>query len=352
MRFEDKIRQVTPYVPGEQPDFADMIKLNTNENPYPPSPKVQVALKGLPTDSLRLYPDPDATALVRALAAFYGVQEDQLFVGVGSDDVLAMAFLAFFNSGQPILFPDITYSFYDVWANLFRIPYKCVPLDDSFRLQPADYFQENGGIVIANPNAPTSVCAPLEDIEAILQHNRDVIVIVDEAYVDFGGTSALSLLPKYDNLVVVQTFSKSRSLAGMRIGFAIASPQLIRALNDVKASYNSYTMNRTAIAAGVAAVEDRAYFEECCRKVMDTRETARARLAELGFSTLDSCTNFLFATHARVPAQVLFEELKKRHIFVRYFNKPRIDNYLRISIGTDEQMEQLYKALKEILQTQ
>lgn len=347
--FEQNIRRVTPYVPGDQPDFPDMIKLNTNESPFPPSPAVKAALDNLPADTLRLYPDPDVKKLVHALAASYDLRDDQVFVGVGSDDVLAMAFMTFFNSEKPILFPDITYSFYDVWARLFHIPYSCLPLDENFKIHPEDYFGENGGVVLANPNAPTSIFMPLSEIETILQHNQDVIVIVDEAYIDFGGVSAVELLPKYENLVVVQTFSKSRAMAGMRIGYAMASPALIQAMNAVKASYNSYTMNRPAIEAGTAAAEDTVYFRACCQKIIETRAYTASRLAEMGFTCLDSCTNFLFASHPAIPAAQLYQKLKERHIFVRYFNKPRIDNYLRITIGTDEQMARFCEVVKEIL---
>ena len=252
--WEANIRKVVPYTPGEQPNQPDMIKLNTNENPYPPAPGVEKALHGIQPDTLRLYPDPTAGDLVHAIARSYGMKDEQVFVGVGSDDVLAMSFLTFFNSDKPILFPDITYSFYDVWADLFRIPYECKALDENFCIRKEDYFGENGGIIFPNPNAPTGVELPLSDIEEILLHNRDVIVIVDEAYVDFGAKSALELIEKYDNLLVVQTFSKSRSMAGMRIGFACGNPQLIRFLNDVKYSFNSYTMDRTTLATGVACL--------------------------------------------------------------------------------------------------
>lgn len=258
--WEANIRKVVPYTPGEQPNQPDMIKLNTNENPYPPAPGVEKALHGIQPDTLRLYPDPTAGDLVHAIARNYGLKDEQVFVGVGSDDVLAMSFLTFFNSDKPILFPDITYSFYDVWADLFRIPYECKALDENFCIRKEDYFGENGGIIFPNPNAPTGVELPLGDIEEILLHNRDVIVIVDEAYVDFGAKSALELIEKYDNLLVVQTFSKSRSMAGMRIGFACGHPQLISFLNDVKYSFNSYTMDRTTLATGVAAIQDKAYF--------------------------------------------------------------------------------------------
>ena len=347
--WEANIRKVVPYTPGEQPNETDMIKLNTNENPYPPAPGVERVLKAMDTDTLRLYPDPTAGDLVRSIAGFYGVREDQVFVGVGSDDVLAMCFMTFFNSEKPVLFPDITYSFYDVWAELFRIPYERPALDEEFHIRKEDYFRENGGIIFPNPNAPTGVEMPLSDIEEILLKNPGSIVIVDEAYVDFGGVSALPLIEKYDNLLVVQTFSKSRSLAGMRIGYVFGNPELIRYLNDVKYSFNSYTMDRTALAAGVASVEDREYFEEGCQKIIATREWTKKELKELGFSFQDSKANFIFATHESVPAKELFEALREKHIYVRYFPKDRIDDHLRITIGTDEEMKKFIGFLKEYL---
>ena len=347
--WERNIRKVVPYTPGEQPNQPDMIKLNTNENPYPPAPKVQQVLKEMDAGDLRLYPDPSAGALVKAIADYYGLKEDQVFVGVGSDDVLAMSFLTFFNGEKPVLFPDITYSFYDVWAELFRIPYERPALDDSFHIKKEDYFKENGGIIFPNPNAPTGVELPLQDIEEILKANPGSVVIVDEAYIDFGAHSALPLISKYDNLLVVQTFSKSRSMAGMRIGFACGNPVLIKYLNDVKYSFNSYTMNRTSLAAGVAAIGDRDYFEDTCQKIMDTREWTQKELKTLGFTFQDSKANFIFASHKTCPAKQIFEALRAKHIYVRYFAKPRIDNYLRITIGTREEMEQLIRFLKDYL---
>ena len=348
-RWEENIRKVIPYTPGEQPHQPDMIKLNTNENPYPPAPGVEKALREMDPDTMRLYPDPTAGELVHAIAENYGLKAEQVFVGVGSDDVLAMSFLTFFNSQKPVLFPDITYSFYDVWADLFRIPYERPALDENFHIKKEDYFRENGGIVFPNPNAPTGVELPLEDVEDIIRHNPDVIVIVDEAYVDFGGQSALPLIEKYDNLLVVQTFSKSRSMAGMRIGFACGNGKLIRFLNDVKYSFNSYTMDRTALAAGVAAVEDKAYFEKTCNKIIETREWTKKELKALGFSFQDSMSNFIFATHETCLAKELFEALREQHIYVRYFPKDRIDNFLRITIGTKEEMQKFIDFLKDYL---
>ena len=343
--WEKYIRRVEPYVPGEQPKNRNVIKLNTNENPYPPAPGVEKARQAFSDDCLRLYPDPAASALTDVLADSYGLKPEQVFVGVGSDDVLAMAFLTFFNSDQPILFPDITYSFYSVWADLFRIPYKRPALDNNFHMVKEDYYQPNGGIVFPNPNAPTSLLEPLSFIRDILDHNQDSVVIVDEAYIDFGGESAVSLLEEYDNLLVVQTFSKSRSMAGMRIGYAMGNPALIKALSDVKYSYNSYTMNQPSLVFGVEAVKDDVYFKETLGKIIKTREEAKVKLAELGFECLDSASNFLFAAHKRVPAKQIFTELKEEGIFVRYFNSARIDNYLRITVGTPEEMEKLYQSL-------
>lgn len=346
--FEKNIRKVEPYVPGEQPQHK-VIKLNTNENPYPPAPGVKEALVNMDVDRMRLYPDPTAGNLVHTLAEYYGVKEEQVFVGVGSDDVLAMCFLTFFNSDKPILFPDITYSFYKVWAQLYRIPYECPALDDDFRLRKEDYYKENGGIIFPNPNAPTSIYEELDFVEDILEHNQDVIVIVDEAYIDFAGKSAISLIDKYENLIVVQTFSKARSMAGMRIGYAISNPTLIKYLNDAKYSFNSYTMNQTSLVCGVEAVKDRAYFEEQVQKIVDTREWAKEELRKLGFEFPDSKSNFLFVTHPKVSAKELFEALKKENIYVRFLGGERIKDYLRISIGTRSEMESLISFLKKYL---
>lgn len=349
--WEKNVRRAVPYVPGEQPKGQNIIKLNTNENPYPPSPKVAQVLRELGGEigALRKYPDPTARQLIEAIAKEQGVKAEQVFAGVGSDDVLAMAFLAFFNSERPVLFPDITYSFYDVWADLFRIPYECQPLNDAFEIVKEDYYKPNGGVIFPNPNAPTGVFLELSEVEDILAHNTDVVVIVDEAYIDFGGTSAKGLIEKYENLLVVQTFSKSRSMAGMRIGYALGSEKLIAYLNDVKYSFNSYTMNETSIRLGTAAVSDRAYFEETRAKIIATRERTKRELSSLGFSFADSYANFVFAAHESVPAKELLEALRGAGIYVRYFNKPRIDNYLRITIGTDEEMDALFGFLREYL---
>lgn len=311
-------------------------------------PGVLRALKELDTDLLRRYPDPAASELVQAIADFYGLDAEQVFVGVGSDDVLAMAFLTCFNSEKPILFPDITYSFYDVWADLFRIPYETQPLDADFRICSEDYKRENGGIIFPNPNAPTGIFKPLAEIEEIVQANPDVIVIVDEAYIDFGGVSALPLLEKYDNLLIAQTFSKSRSMAGMRIGFLLGNPELIRCINDCKYSFNSYTMNQTAIRLGTEAIRDRAYFEQCTQNIIATREWAKEEFRRLGFSFADSMSNFVFVTHPEYAAEDIFAALKAEGIYVRHFKKPeRIRNYLRITIGTREEMEALFACFKK-----
>lgn len=347
--WETYVRKVEPYVPGEQPKHK-VIKLNTNENPYPPSPNVQKVIDGFDAEQLRLYPDPEISELIAAIAKSKGLEKEQVFVGVGSDDVLAMSFLTFFGSDQPILFPDITYSFYDVWAELFRIPYEQIPLQEDFRICIDDYKRKNGGIVISNPNAPTGIAESLDAIEEIIAANPDSVVIIDEAYVDFGTKSAQKLLTTYENLLVVQTFSKSRSLAGSRIGYAMGSKKLIAYLNDCKYSFNSYTMDRLTIQVGKASMEDESYFTEQVRRIIDTREWSKEQLKKLGFDFPDSKANFIFARHREIAAEDIFAALKQRNIYVRYFKKPRIDNYLRITIGTREEMEQLMTALQEILQ--
>ena len=344
--WEKNIRQVVPYTPGEQPKLSDVIKLNTNENPYPPAPAVEEAWKSMDISALRLYPDPKAEALVGAIASYYGLSEDQVFVGVGSDDVLGMAFLTFFHSDKPILFPDITYSFYDVWADLFRIPYETPELDQNFRIRARDYDKENGGVIFPNPNAPTGEAVELSFIEDVLLHNQDVVVIVDEAYVDFGTQSALPLIEKYENLLVVQTFSKSRSLAGLRIGYAMGNQRLIQALNHVKYAYNSYTMNMPSIVLGVKAIEDRECFEDITARIIATREYTKEEFRKLGFVFGDSRANFLFVTHPKYTAEEIFEYLKGEKIYVRHFNSKRIKNYLRVTIGTREQMEAVFAALR------
>lgn len=352
MSWENNVRKVVPYVPGEQPKATNIIKLNTNENPYPPAPGVAKAMMEYVerSEELRLYPSPTVENLVKDLAEYYQLPEDQVFVGVGSDDVLATAFLTFFNSGKPVLFPDITYSFYDVWANLYNIPYERKSLDENFKIVKEDYLSGgNGGVVITNPNAPTAIAESREWVEDIIRANQDCIVIVDEAYVDFGGETCLPLIGKYDNLLVVQTFSKSRSLAGLRVGVAMGSKKLIKYLNDVKFAINSYTINRPTLEYASLSLKDETYFRECVDKICATRAWTMEKLQELGFSMTDSKTNFIFATHASVPAEELFEMLKTKGVYVRHFKAPRINNYLRISIGTDEEMKVLVDELSAYL---
>jgi histidinol-phosphate aminotransferase len=347
--WKENIRKVAPYIPGEQPKGMDLVKLNTNENPYPPAPGVRQALKEMDYDQFRKYPDPTASDLVSALSKHYQVGEDEVFVGVGSDDVIAMAFLTFFNSDLPILFPDVSYSFYKVWADLFQIPYETPVLQEDFSIRKEDYYKANGGIIFPNPNAPTGLFLPLDEVEDLIAHNQNSVVIVDEAYIDFGGKSAVELTRKYENLLVVQTFSKSRSLAGIRIGYAIGHPDLIRAINDVKYSYNSYTMNMPSLILGVEAVKDDKYFKECLDKIIKTREDAKVRLTELGFEFPDSMTNFIFASHKERRAEEIYKAFRENRIFVRYFNLPRLDNYLRITIGTEEEMKRLFEFLEVFL---
>lgn len=343
-RWKENVRRVEPYVPGEQPKDKDVIKLNTNENPYPPSPRVLNA--ALELEKLRVYPDPEAGELVEAIAGYHGLDKGQVFVGVGSDDVLAMSFMTFFNSDKPILFPDITYSFYDVWAKLLKIPYTAKALNEEFQIVPDDYMCDNGGIVFPNPNAPTCIYLGLDSIKSILDANRDVVVIVDEAYIDYGGDSALSLIDQYDNLLVVRTFSKSRSMAGLRIGYAMGNAELIKALNSVKFSFNSYTMDYTSIVLGVESIRDDDYFKQKISQVIATRKWFCEELTRMGFSYPESSTNFVFATHKSVAARDIFEAAKREGIYMRYFDKPRIDNYIRITIGTDEDMKRLVEFLE------
>lgn len=347
MSWEDNVRKVVPYVAGEQPRKTDIIKLNTNECPYPPAPGVGRMAAQMDYSALRLYPDQNTTILVEALADYYHVKPGQVFVGVGSDDVLSMAFMTFFNGSSPVLFPDVTYSFYDVWAEVHRIPYKTCPLNENWHIRPEDYMQPNGGVIFPNPNAPTGLTESLDTVEEIIRANRDVVVIVDEAYVDFGGVSALGLLEKYDNLLVVQTFSKSRAMAGMRIGFCIGNEKLIRYLNDVKFSFNSYTMNLPSQLLGAEAVRDEAYFREITGKIIATRERVKGELRKLGFTFPDSRANFIFATHPSIPAKQIFQALREADIYVRHWDKPRISEYLRITIGTDEQMDTLLAFLRD-----
>lgn len=344
------MHELTPYIPGEQPKISNLIKLNTNENPYGPSPKVLAALQAEVADSLRLYPDPASDRVRDAVAGFYGVASNQVFVGNGSDEVLAHAFNALLKHDAPILFPDITYSFYPVYCGLYEIAYEAVPLGEAFEIRVEDYMRPNGGIIFPNPNAPTGRLLSLADIERLLQANQESVVVVDEAYIDFGGESAANLVQHYPNLLVTHTLSKARSLAGLRVGFAIGQAPLIEALNRVKDSFNSYPLDRFAISGAVAALEDKEYFDETRHKVMATRDVLVKNLQALGFSVLPSAANFIFARHAQRSGAELATLLRERNIIVRHFSKPaRISEFLRITIGTDEQSLALVEALQEIL---
>ncbi|MEB3768225.1 histidinol-phosphate transaminase [Acinetobacter sp. MD2] len=352
MRFwSPTVRDLEPYTPGEQPKIENLLKLNTNENPYPPSPKVVAAVQAVlakSADVLRLYPDPDASQLKQAIATQQGVAVDSVFVGNGSDEVLAHIFKAFFLQEKPILTPDISYSFYPVYSQFFEVKTQEIALNEKFEIDVQDYAVENGGVIIANPNAPTSIALSLDKIEQLLQLNPNRVVVIDEAYVDFGAASAVSLVAAYENLVVCQTTSKSRSLAGLRVGYAIAQPHLIAALEAVKNSFNSYPIDRFAIAAAVASFEDQAYFVEHCQKVIDCREQLVTALTKLGFEVLPSKANFIFAKHTIRDAAELAHLLREQGIIVRYFNKPRIDQHLRITVGTQEQNQRLVDTLKQI----
>ncbi len=349
--WEKNIRRVVPYVAGEQPNNKNMIKLNTNECPYPPSPMVEKAKEDFDIDCLRLYPDQNCTAINEALAEYYGIKSDMVYSGVGSDDVLSVVFMTFFNSNKPILFPEITYSFYPVWSELYKIPYETIPLDNNYHIVKENYYKENGGVIFPNPNAPTALYEDLSVVEDIIKHNQDVVVVVDEAYIDFGGKSALELVEKYDNLLVVQTFSKSRAMAGIRIGYAMGNSALIKAMNDVKFSINSYTLNQTSLKMGVAAIKDDEYFHKITEKIIATRERSKEELAKLGFNFPDSKANFIFASHEKYSANEIFMFLRKKDIFVRHWNTRNISNSLRITIGTDEQMDRLFEAIREFIQS-
>lgn len=347
--WSQKIQNISPYIPGEQPADKKYIKLNTNENPYPPSPAVLEAISAETTGDVRLYPDPEAAGLKKALSRFYKVAADEVFVGNGSDEVLAFCFPAFFNPEDIIAFPKITYSFYPIYADLFGVKYLTVPMEPDFSIDVERFPEGMKGILIANPNAPTGMVLNIDKIEYLLKKFPDTLVIVDEAYVDFGAESAVPVLARYDNLLVINTFSKSRSLAGLRVGFALGNASLIQGLERVKNSFNSYTIDRIAQKAAIAAVNDSEYFKENCRRVAATRENSRKALTELGFQVLPSKTNFLFATHRDYTADFLLKRLKQEGILVRHFNKPEISNWLRISVGTDEDMGVLIEKLKEIM---
>jgi len=347
--WSQTVRKITPYIPGEQPRDRKYIKLNTNENPYPPSPGVLKAIREATGDSLRLYPDPTCDELCSTIARYYEIKKEWVFVGNGSDELLAFSFMAFFDPGREILFPDITYSFYKVYADLFHIDYRLVSLKDDFSIPVENFFEDNGGIIFPNPNAPTGRFLPVEAVKEILEHNPDVAVIIDEAYIDFGGQSVVGLIDRYPNLLVIRTLSKSRALAGMRIGFAIGQEELIEGLNRIKNSFNSYTMDRLALAAASAAFKDEEYYRSCTEKIIATRQKTIERLQGIGLDVIPSWTNFVFARCPWYAGDRLFVELRNRGILVRHFNDERIRDYLRITIGTLEEMDALVHALEEII---
>ncbi|MEJ1225921.1 histidinol-phosphate transaminase [Pseudomonas sp. CCNWLW56] len=342
------VKDLVPYVPGEQPKLTRLVKLNTNENPYGPSPKALAAMQSELNDSLRLYPDPNSDLLKGAVARYYGVQTNQVFLGNGSDEVLAHIFHGLLQHDLPLLFPDISYSFYPVYCGLYGIRFEAVPLDEQFRIDPADYVRPNGGIIFPNPNAPTGCLLALEAVEGILQANPGSVVVVDEAYIDFGGQTAISLVGRYPNLLVTQTLSKSRSLAGLRVGLAVGHPDLIEALERIKNSFNSYPIDRLANVGGAAAFDDREYFDRTCRLVIEHREWVVAQLQGKGFEVLPSAANFIFARHPRHDAAGLAAKLREQGVIVRHFKQERIAQFLRISIGTPEQNQALVEALGEL----
>jgi histidinol-phosphate aminotransferase len=347
--WSDVVHTLTPYVPGEQPKIADLTKLNTNENPYGPSPRALAAIQTEVSDNLKLYPDPNAERLKQAIADYHGVSASQVFVGNGSDEVLAHVFLALLKHDRPALFPDITYSFYPVYCGLYGIAHETIALTDAFEIDTDDYRRPNGGIIFPNPNAPTGRLLPLQRVEALLEEHPDSVVVVDEAYIDFGGDSAIPLVARHPNLLVVQTLSKSRSLAGLRVGFAIGHPDLIQALTRVKDSFNSYPLDRMAIAGATAAMADRDYFERTRQAVIRSRDALIAAMTQQGFEVIPSAANFIFARHPQHDAAALQKQLRERRIIVRHFALPRIDQYLRITVGTDAQCRLLVEVLKEIL---
>ncbi|PKF72188.1 histidinol-phosphate transaminase [Pseudomonas fluvialis] len=340
------VKDLVPYVPGEQPKLSKLVKLNTNENPYGPSPKAIAAMQAELNDDLRLYPDPNGERLKQAVADYYGVSSKQVFVGNGSDEVLAHAFHGLFQHGQPLLFPDISYSFYPVYCGLYGIDFVRVPLDEQFQIRVEDYARPNGGIIFPNPNAPTGRVLALQAIEQLLKANPHSVVLVDEAYIDFGGETAISLVDQYPNLLVTQTLSKSRSLAGLRVGLAVGHADLIEALERIKNSFNSYPLDRLAIAGAAAAFEDKAYFQQTCRQVIDSRERVVAGLQQLGFEVLPSAANFVFARHPHKEAAQLAAGLREQGVIVRHFKQPRIEQFLRISIGDEAQNSALLDALR------
>lgn len=342
-------KSIEPYVCGEQPKDKKYIKLNTNESPYPPSPKVLEAIKNAANGDLRLYPDPDCDEFRKAIAEYYNLSKDEIFIGNGSDEVLAFSFLTFFNTNETIIFPDISYSFYPVYAGLYNLNYRLARLENDFSIPVSEFAEKNGGVIIPNPNAPTGKCLDTDSIKRILNYNSNKVVIIDEAYIDFGGNSVVGLIKEYDNLLVVQTLSKSRSLAGIRVGFAMGNKELIQGLNRVKNSFNSYTIDRVAAAAAVAAIKDKEYFTQCVTNVINTRERIIKKLNSLGFNVVPSKANFIFITHKDYAASDLFTKLREKSVLVRYFNKERINNYLRVSIGSDEEMDFFIEKLQEIM---
>jgi len=345
-----KLQGLTPYASGEQPKDQKYVKLNTNENPYPPSPKVTEAIRTVDTDILRLYPDSNTTKVCDAVADFYNVESKNVFAGNSSDEILALAFMAFFQNDKPLVYPDITYSFYPVYCDLYGITPHLVPLKDDFSIDFDAFPEDNGGVIFANPNAPTGKSVSLETIESVVKRHSESVVIVDEAYVDFGAESAIELTKIYDNVLVVHTLSKSRQLAGLRVGYAIGSEALITCLNTVKNSFNSYPLDSVAIAGAVAAIEDRDYFEECRQKVISTREWSVEKLESLGFTVIPSTANFVFASpNDLYSAEQLYLDLKERGVLIRYWNKPRISDWCRISIGTDEEMKILIDTIEQLL---
>ena len=353
--WSDKIKEIEPYTPGEQPKDKKYIKLNTNENPYPPSAKVIGKIESMNLEDLKLYPDPDVTELRKVIAEYFSnktndeITHKQVFIGNGSDEILAFIFMTFFNAGDKVYYPDITYSFYPVYADLFNVKEIKIPLNDSFEIEIQKYFGLDGHIVIANPNAPTSIALKLDEIEEIIKNNPNQLVIVDEAYVDFGAESAVKLINKYDNVLVVQTFSKSRSMAGIRLGYAFGSENIIEGLNRLKFSFNSYTIDRISIEAGIKSFKDDEYFEKTNAKIIQTREKTVEKLKKLEFKVLNSSANFIFISHNKVFAGDLYKQLKENGVLVRYFAKDRIDNYLRVTIGTDEEMGIFIEKLEEII---
>ncbi len=339
------VKDLVPYVPGEQPKLTKLVKLNTNENPYGPSPKALEAMRGELTDNLRLYPDPNSDLLKQAVARYYDVQPNQVFLGNGSDEVLAHIFHGLFQHDAPLLFPDISYSFYPVYCGLYGIPFEPIALDEQFQIRVEDYRKPNAGIIFPNPNAPTGCLLALEAVEQLLEANTESVVVVDEAYIDFGGETAISLVDRYPNLLVTQTLSKSRSLAGLRVGLAVGHPDLIEALERIKNSFNSYPLDRIAIVGAAAAFDDRAYFEETCNKVIASREKLVAELTARGFEVLPSAANFIFARHPQQDAAELAGKLREQGVIVRHFKLPRINQFLRITVGTEEQNQALLDAL-------